>query len=72
MDAPAVFLRSDRVHDQMQHGNTIDLILVLPGPHQRTTPLHAQGDVERRDQGKTRFILAQHPALALVGFVFTL
>ena len=57
---------------QMQRGNTIDLILVLPGPHQRTTPLHAQGDVERRDQGKTRFILAQHPALALVGFVFTL
>jgi len=57
---------------QMQRGKTLDLILVIPGPHHRTRPLHAQGDVERRDQGKTRFILAQQHALSLLGFFLTL
>jgi hypothetical protein len=55
---------------QMQRCKTLDLIRVLPGPHPRTTPLHAQGGVARRDQGKTRFLLAQQHALSLLGFFF--
>src|SRR5262245_46207242 len=56
---------------QIERRKTRALILVIPGPHQRTTPLHAQGGVERRNQRKTCFILAQQPALALLGFFLT-
>jgi hypothetical protein len=54
----------------MQRCNTRDRSLVLPGPPHRPIPLHAQGGVERRDQGQTRFIWAQQHALSLVGFFF--
>ena len=43
---------------QIERCQTVDEVLVIPASHQRAMALDPQGGMERRDQRKTRFVLA--------------
>jgi len=55
-------------HIECRH--TIPLILVIPGPHGGTIPLHPKGGPSRRHQRKAGFVLAQQHAGPSLGFFF--
>jgi hypothetical protein len=56
---------------QIKCRKTIDLILIIPGPHHGPVPLYTEGGVERRDEGKAGFVLAQQHALPFLRFFLT-
>ena len=62
--------RRQLTRHQIERRTTIDLILVIPGAYDGPLPLHAEGGVERRDERKARFILAQQHARPRVRFFF--
>ena len=43
---------------QIERRKTVDEVLVIPGAHHRAMALDSQGGMERRDQRKTRLVLA--------------
>ena len=55
---------------QVERGQTIHLIFVIPRPYHGPVALHAQSGVYRRHQRKTRFILAQQHTRPRLRFFF--
>jgi hypothetical protein len=59
--APCGLLESSRRYlprHQSERGTTVPLLLVLPGPPQRTMSLAPQGRAQRRHERQARFLLA--------------